>query len=144
MITLDLLRIRITDWHSDRTEITKLREKVFVHEQGVPPELEIDGSDPFCIHIVAEYRNQTIGTGRLTRDGHIGRLAVLEEYRGQGIGSILLSRLIQEAVHHGLNKVNLNAQLQAIRFYEQAGFEICSREFMDAGIPHMEMCLFLP
>lgn len=143
MITHDLLRIRITDWYSDRTEITRLREQVFVHEQGVPPELEIDASDPICIHILAEYGNETVGTGRLTLDGHIGRLAVLREYRRQGIGKTLLDRLTREATHRGINQVCLNAQIQAIPFYEQAGFKISSEEFLDAGIPHRAMCRYL-
>ncbi|AOU98348.1 hypothetical protein BI364_10570 [Acidihalobacter yilgarnensis] len=132
-------RIRQADWQSDRTILIALRETVFVHEQGVPLEIEIDEADPICLHLLAEKAGHPVGTGRLLEDGHIGRLAVLREYRGQGIGRALLDALMHEAARLGHRHAILNAQLQAIPFYERAGFTASGPEFLDAGIPHREM-----
>ncbi len=79
--------IRAADWSSDRNALRAVREQVFVHEQSVPVELEWDEFDAQCQHVVAEAAGQAIGTGRLLPDGHIGRMAVLESWRGQGVGS---------------------------------------------------------
>ncbi|OBS11015.1 GNAT family N-acetyltransferase [Acidihalobacter prosperus] len=131
--------IRVADWQAEREILYRLRETVFVHEQGVPAALEIDEFDPRSLHLLAEYAGQPVGTGRLLEDGHIGRLAVLREYRGRGIGKALLDALVREAVRRDFAEAVLSAQLHAIPFYERAGFAVCGPEFLDAGIVHREM-----
>lgn len=137
------LHIRKADWHTERHVLGRLRETVFVHEQGVPIELEIDEFDPGSLHLLAEYGGQAVGTGRLLEDGHIGRLAVLREYRGLGVGKALLAALVDQARSCGFDEAVLSAQVHAIPFYERAGFTVCGPEFLDAGIPHREMRLAL-
>jgi predicted GNAT family N-acyltransferase len=117
---------------------------VFINEQLVPPELEWDGYDQDCWHVLAQTADgKAIGTGRMLYDGHIGRMAVLPQYRKAGVGSTLLNELINIARRQGINEVFLHAQTQAVAFYQKHGFVIASDEFMDAGIPHVTMQLKL-
>ncbi|MEK7303034.1 MAG: GNAT family N-acetyltransferase, partial [Pseudomonadota bacterium] len=81
------------------------------------------------------------GTARLLPDGHIGRMAVLREWRGKGVGSAMLQRILEESSHRGMQKAMLNAQMAAIKFYEKFGFQVSGEEFMEAGIPHIKMIL---
>lgn len=118
----------------------KLREAVFVIEQKVPRELEIDGRDPTCRHVVARGPDGTpIGTGRLLPDGHIGRMAVAAAWRGQGVGRALLERLLEEASLLGITELALNAQTTASDFYRRFGFIPDGAEFIEAGLPHQAM-----
>jgi predicted GNAT family N-acyltransferase len=133
-------RIRRADWERDQAALKHVREIVFVHEQNVPLELEWDGIDPDCRHVIAEdAHGSAIGTGRLLPDGHIGRMAVLHSFRGRGVGSALLGELIAIAAARGLREVVLNAQVQALPFYEKHGFVAEGEVFPDAGIPHQRM-----
>ena len=131
--------IRAADWNVDRAALRAVREQVFVREQGVPVELEWDEFDPLCQHVVAEDAGQAIGTGRLLPDGHIGRMAVLESWRGQGVGSALLEALLRLAHDRGIRRVRLNAQSRAVGFYLRHGFVAEGQEFIEAGIPHLSM-----
>jgi predicted GNAT family N-acyltransferase len=133
------LRVRAADWNVDRTALRAIREQVFVREQAVPVELEWDEFDPLCQHVVAEAAGQAIGTGRLLPDGHIGRMAVLESWRGQGVGSALLVALLRLARDRGIRRVRLNAQSRAVAFYARHGFVAEGEEFIEAGIPHRSM-----
>lgn len=133
------LRVRAADWNADRAALRAVREQVFVREQGVPIELEWDEFDPLCQHVVAEAAGQAIGAGRLLPDGHIGRMAVLEPWRGQGVGSALLKSLLQVARDRGIRRVRLNAQSRAVAFYARHGFVAEGEEFIEAGIPHRSM-----
>ena len=120
--------------------IKAVREQVFIQEQHVPEELEWDEHDARAIHVVAlDPNDQVIGTARLLDDGHIGRMAVLEAWRNNGIGSAMLEKLLLLAQQHELSKVFLHAQTAAIGFYENHGFRTLGEEFMDAGIPHRYM-----
>jgi predicted GNAT family N-acyltransferase len=117
---------------------------VFVREQGVPEELEWDGLDPACIHVLAwDDSGAAIGTARLHPKGKIGRMAVLKEWRGRGVGRAMLRALLEVASERGLTTVELGAQIQAIGFYEREGFRVSGDIFMDAGIPHRKMALDL-
>lgn len=137
---MDEPRICIADWHEARDKVMPVRETVFVREQGVPPEIELDEADPTCRHAMAITRDgSVIGTGRLLRDGHVGRMAVLSEFRGKGVGARLLSSLIDEAKRLGMDEVVLNAQLTAEGFYARFGFQPEGEVFMEAGIAHREM-----
>ena len=118
-----------------------IRYRVFVIEQQVPIEEEWDGLDPDCLHILAWHGSKALGTARLLPDGHIGRVAVLAEARGLGIGVALMQATIEAARSHGHAHVELAAQTHALPFYERLGFIAFGDEFIDAGIPHRNMRL---
>ncbi len=129
-----------TSWKKDRQALSHIREKVFIEEQHVTEELEWDDEDKNCTHVLAfDNENNPIGTARIKKDGHIGRMAVLKEHRNKGIGSALLNKLTEFAQLNNYTKLYLHAQVEAIPFYKKHGFIICSEEFMDAGIPHKTM-----
>lgn len=140
---LDGLRVRTDDWESLREPCTALRCEVFVREQGVPAEIEIDGRDPDCVHALATVAGEPVGTGRLLPEGKIGRLAVREQFRGRGVGGALLALLVEEARERGFSTVVLNAQTGALGFYEGFGFVPVGEEFVEAGIRHQRMELRL-
>ena len=132
--------MRRARWECDSEKIRQIREIVFVIEQQVPVELEWDGLDPTCLHVVAEAgAGIAIGTGRLLPDGHIGRMAVLGPWRRKGVGGLLLDALMSAASERGFTEVVLNAQTHAINFYAQHGFTVEGDAFSDAGIPHRRM-----
>jgi predicted GNAT family N-acyltransferase len=132
--------VRPADWERDREALREIREAVFVREQGVPPELEWDGADPVARHVLARNAaGRPIATARLLPNGHIGRMAVLRQWRGQGVGAAVLSAVLEMARAQGLARVMLNAQTAAVPFYRRQGFTAEGGEFMDAGIPHRRM-----
>ena len=135
--------INIVSWQEAYPVLQEIRETVFIKEQHVPVELEWDESDTSCQHILASVNGQSIGTGRLTQQGHIGRMAVLKQWRKQGVGSAMLSKLIELARQRDVRKVVLNAQVSAEGFYKKHGFETISGVFDDAGIPHVQMAMKL-
>lgn len=127
-------------WVDAKATLTNIRQQVFVKEQNVPLDLELDEHDPYCIHLLAYDANGVaVGTARLLPDGHIGRMAVLAEHRGKGIGSRLLTDIVNLAKAKGLREVALNAQTKAVTFYKKHQFHIVGEEFMEAGIAHVEM-----
>lgn len=134
-----MLRIEILDWATARTEASRIRLAVFVQEQSVPPEIEMDDNDAVCVHALAFQGDRAIGTGRLLPDGHIGRMAVLRQSRALGVGSAILERLVAEARQRGMQEVVLSAQTHAIGFYRRHGFTETGPVFEEAGIPHQEM-----
>jgi predicted GNAT family N-acyltransferase len=136
---MDDLQYFVTTWGADRPALQAVRREVFVVEQQVPEEQEWDDDDLVSVHVLATRNREPVGTGRLSPAGKIGRIAVLSELRGQGVGSRILALLVREASHRGLLEVHLNAQVQAIAFYEKHGFEAQGEEFMEAGIPHCRM-----
>jgi predicted GNAT family N-acyltransferase len=131
------------DWPGDAGAIRSIRDAVFVKEMGIPADLEWDGLDPDCAHLLAyDMAGNPIGTARMQADGHIGRMAVLPNWRGRGVGSALLLMLIERAAAVGLDEVYLNAQTTAATFYFRHGFLASGDEFMAAGIPHIRMSRF--
>jgi len=132
------------DWSRDQSGIRAVRRAVFVEEQGIPANLEWDGRDGDCRHVLALAGDAgAVATGRLLADGRIGRMAVLREWRGCGVGLALLERLQQLALQDGLRRVCAHAQLEVAGFYRRAGFCIAGEPFMAAGIPHVEMVKIL-
>lgn len=132
--------LTITSWQENKLHLSSIRKKVFIQEQRVPEELEWDEFDADSTHIlVTDKSKQAIATARMQENGHIGRMAVLKEYRKMNIGRAMLEKLINHARQQKLEKVFLDAQLKAIPFYEKQGFSICSNEFLDANIPHKSM-----
>ena len=132
--------VRLCQWDEARAEARRIRELVFVCEQGVPLALEMDDQDAHCDHALALTEDgRAVGTGRLLPDGHIGRMAVLKEWRAKGVGALLLQALIEQARQRGHARARLNAQVYAAGFYRRYGFEVSGTEFMEAGIPHVAM-----
>lgn len=131
--------VRDADWQVDGDVLRAIREAVFVREQAVPADLEWDEFDAPSHHALAFAGDTPIGTGRLLADGHIGRMAVLRAWRGQGAGSALLTHLMRIARVRGMKRVQLNAQVQAVSFYLSHGFAVEGEEFPDAGIAHRKM-----
>jgi predicted GNAT family N-acyltransferase len=133
-------RVELFDWDAARERAAPLRHAVFVVEQNVPEESEIDDWDPQCVHALArDAAGAIVGTGRLLPDGHIGRMAVLKEARHLGVGSALLTALMAEARRRGHARAVLSAQTHAVAFYRRHGYAVVSGEYMDCGIPHVDM-----
>jgi len=132
--------IAVVDWEIDGDALREVRKAVFVVEQGVPESLEWDDHDEGSIHALArDGKGRAIGCGRLLPDGHIGRLAVLAPWRGEGIGAALLAELTGLAHSAGHARAILNAQTRAVAFYERYGFVAIGDVFEEAGIPHRVM-----
>lgn len=121
-------------------DLRAVREAVFVREQSVPREIELDALDPECHHVLArDAEGQPIGTGRLTPAQRIGRMAVLADWRGRGVGDALLVALIDEARRLGWHELSLHAQAGAIEFYARHGFVPEGARFVEADIEHLAM-----
>lgn len=132
--------IRIQDWTALGVDAGAIRLEVFVEEQKVPAELEMDHMDAVCVHAVAyDAAGRPIGTGRLLPDGHIGRMAVRKSARGTGVGGALLRALMAQARARGDRQVELSSQTHAAPFYQRHGFTIEGDEFFEAGIAHINM-----
>jgi predicted GNAT family N-acyltransferase len=136
----------LADWSERGGELSQVRFTVFVREQGVPPEIELDANDAnplCCVHAAAvDAAGRMIGTGRLVLGGtipRVGRMAVLKAWRGHGVGVGLLECLIAEARRRGFREILLHAQTHATAFYFKRGFISHGSEFVEAGIPHLEM-----
>ncbi len=129
----------ICDYESRTKEICAIRYEVFIDEQNVPEELEIDGLDGEAKHVLAFVDEVPIGTGRILSDGHIGRVAVLKKYRGQGSGKLIMKELIKWAQDMNLEKVWLSSQWHAHSFYLDLGFVCVGEIYEEAGIDHIKM-----
>ncbi len=131
-----------TATEKEREKAFALRMEVFVEEQNVPPEIELDEEDEGALHIIAEDDGLILGCARLIlscRDAHIGRLAVKKTYRGKGIGADILGFIIDYCLKVGVSDIWLNAQLRAEKFYEKLGFKREGEIFSEAGIEHVRM-----
>jgi predicted GNAT family N-acyltransferase len=137
---------------ADWPEVAALRTRVFVDEQGVPPEIEQDAADATAVHVLSrglsgELAGRVVATGRLLLDGptaRIGRMAADAEVRGQGHGAAVLAELHRQALARGATEVELHAQLPARRFYERAGYAAVGEVYGEAGIAHVTMRRALP
>ena len=142
-MTSDRYTTHMLSWQEGEPQLRAVRSTVFIQEQNVPEALEWDGEDAQASHVLAcDAQGQAIGTARLLLHGnlaHIGRMAVLMGWRKQGVGSAVLECVIAEARRRGANSAFLNAQTNAVAFYERAGFMREGEEFLDAGIPHFRM-----
>jgi predicted GNAT family N-acyltransferase len=130
----------VEDYAAALDDLRAVREAVFVREQQVPLDLEWDKLDPFSQHVIARDQNgDAIGTGRLTPERKIGRMAVLPQWRNAGVGAALLQALLRLARDHGWKDVSLHAQVGAIDFYLRHGFVAVGERFHEAGIEHQAM-----
>ncbi len=127
-------------WEQAQPVAGPLRFAIFVGEQNVPSGIELDDQDEKCLHAVAyDVDDKPIGTGRLLPDGHIGRMAVVKDWRRRGIGAEIMAALIDEARKRGHKEVIVSAQLQAAEFYRGLGFVAEGKVYPDAGILHQKM-----
>ena len=157
MLSKPRVTVKTGDWATLALHALPVRLRVFVQEQLVPIEMEVDEWDPVALHaVVFDEDGVALATGRLVFEqpgggsestlsslanavGRIGRMAVLATYRGQGLGRLVMATLIQAAREQGLAHLVLHAQQSAIGFYEQFGFRSVGEAFEEAGIPHIEM-----
>jgi len=132
--------ILMTDWAHEHGRLSRIRRAVFIEEQGVPEDLEWDIDDTGAVHLLAlDDAGRAIGCARLLPDGHIGRMAVLPDWRGRGVGRALLDAVTLEAQTRGHRSLHLSAQIHAAGFYARAGFVAVGDEYEEAGIPHVAM-----
>lgn len=137
------MKITITD---DFPACAAIRRRVFIEEQNVPEELELDDLDATAVHLLATQDGRPVGTARLLVAGEaakIGRVAILPELRGTGAGAALMRAALDELRARGVRTAKLGAQTHAIGFYERLGFTAYGPEYDDAGIPHRDMSLAL-
>ncbi len=142
MILPETYSVELCAWSDEHAALSSLRHAVFVLEQKVPPEIEIDALDPECVHAIArDSDGRVIGTGRLIPGElpRIGRMAVVRSWRRSGVGGKILAVLCDEARRRGYREVMLHAQSHAAPFYFRHGFLSHGPEFQEAGIPHQEM-----
>ena len=138
------LNVEIAQSESQLEEVFSVRKTVFVQEQNVPLEEEIDEHENQSTHFILYDGDRPAGAGRfrlLDGIGKVERICVLKSLRGKGAGREIMQAIEQYAAGRSISKLKLNAQTYAIPFYEGLGYEVVSEEFMDAGIPHRTMII---
>ena len=136
--------VQIVDWSQAESSARKIRDAVFIVEQMVPIELEWDHWDSCSDHALAlDDEGHPIGTARLLPDGHLGRMAVLDSWRGRGVGRALAQALMRQAKARGMQRIVLHSQVHASGFYRKLGFAEFGAPFDEAGIPHIAMTIEL-
>jgi ElaA protein len=146
----DELTISVVADQHDMDHALSVRLRVFVQEQHVPIEEEVDrydaepGANPHVVHVLARANGEPVATARLLLDAHdgyphVGRVAVLEGYRRAGVGRIVMDALHAEARARGFQGITLSAQTHAIPFYERLGYIARGPVYLDAGIEHRDM-----
>ncbi|MDP3121348.1 GNAT family N-acetyltransferase [Polynucleobacter sp.] len=144
-----MITIETQSWLEARDTAYAIRYAVFVKEQGIPAELEIDDYDPIAEHALAFVDGECVATARIYLDeqdpskAKIGRMAVLKEFRGQGIGTALLGEAIRAGMLQGASVFELHAQQSAVSFYAKLQFKPDGAIFDEVGIPHQRMRLVL-
>jgi predicted GNAT family N-acyltransferase len=138
-LALPEIATAVVDYTRYKTAIHAIRTEVFVDEQKIPLELEIDDLDRISQHVLALCDGRPIGTGRLTPRGRIGRVAVAQPLRRQGVGLCIMQQLLELARQNRHPEVVLSAQRHAIAFYEKLGFQREGEEFLEVGIVHVMM-----
>lgn len=137
-----MIRTKWINGDKDIDAAIHIRTEVFVKEQNVPPEIEIDGTDANAIHLIVYDEALPVATGRILKidDEYVlGRIAVLKEQRGRGYGDLVVRMLIRRAYEMGADKQIIHSQTHAASFYERLGFTRFGEEYAEAGIPHINM-----
>ena len=137
----DSIKILETSWGQSSKEISEVRHKVFVLEQSIPPEIEMDGKDSDCIHFLALEKSRPIAAARLQKYGKIERVSVLRDYRSKGIGTAIMKMVIEKARKMDVETIYLHSQLDSKNFYQQLGFIQQGENFFEADKLHIEMIL---
>ncbi len=130
-------------WAALQQEIKPIRDAVFIQEQQIAPEDEWDAEDAVSLQFAVHDQHRPIATARLLQNNSIGRVAVLKSHRGLGIGKLLMQAIIQQAKSEQREFLKLSSQVHAIQFYASLGFQVQGEEYLDCGIPHIEMYLKL-
>jgi predicted GNAT family N-acyltransferase len=144
-----MITIETRPWSEVSDAAYAIRYAVFVKEQGISADLEIDDSDPIAEHALAFVDGQCVATARIYLDeqdpskAKIGRMAVLKDFRGQGIGTALLGEAIRVGMMQGASVFELHAQQSAVPFYAKLQFKPEGAIFDEVGIPHQRMRLVL-
>ncbi|MFC6732606.1 MULTISPECIES: GNAT family N-acetyltransferase [unclassified Haladaptatus] len=135
--------IHVVETDGEYEDALSVRFTVFVDEQGVPEELEVDEYEDDCIHFVAYVDDEAVGAARLrpidADTAKVERVAVLDSHRGNGLGFELMACVESEAHERGYDHLILNAQTHAKPFYDRLGYLQVGDEFEEAGIPHVQM-----
>lgn len=137
------LNIRMGTWAEMQNAAKPIRTQVFIQEQHIAEADEWDAQDAVSQHFVVYEDEHAIATARLLPSHSIGRVAVLASYRGQGIGKLLMLEIIQQAQKQQRPLLQLSSQVHAIAFYQNLGFQVCGEEYLDCGIPHIDMRMSL-
>ena len=133
--------IRTGSWDELQNDAKLIREQVFIQEQQIAVADEWDAEDAVSLHFVVYDQDQPIATARLLQNNSVGRVAVLKSHRGTGIGKLLMQQIIQQAKHQQREFLKLSSQVHAIQFYAGLGFKVEGEQYLDCGIPHIEMRL---
>jgi predicted GNAT family N-acyltransferase len=136
------VEVKLVQNEKELTDAFSVRKTVFVGEQNVPMEEEIDNHEEESAHFVLYVNGDPKGAGRfrvVDSFGKVERICVLQQQRGTGAGNAIMKRIEEHAREKGIGKLKLNAQTHAIPFYSKLGYEVVSDEFLDAGIPHKTM-----
>ena len=128
-------------WDELQNDAKLIREQVFIQEQQIAVEDEWDAEDAVSVHFVIYDQDQPIATARLLKNNSVGRVAVLKSHRGVGIGKLLMQQIIQKANHEQREFLKLSSQVHAIQFYAGLGFNVEGEQYLDCGIPHVDMRL---
>ena len=131
--------IRSGSWAQLQQDAKRIREQVFIQEQQIAPEDEWDTEDSVSLHFMVYDHDQPIATARLLGSNGIGRVAVLKDYRGKGIGKLLMEAVIAQARKEGREFLKLSSQVHAVPFYAGLGFAVQGEEYLDCEIPHIDM-----
>lgn len=137
-----MIEVNRAQSEQDLNEIYSIRKKVFVDEQGVSEEEEYDEHEQTAAHVLATYKGQPAGAGRVRMVDNVAkleRICVLPEFRKYGVGGAVTTALELEGKRLGAEKAKLHGQTQAAPFYTKLGYETVSDIFHEAGIPHVVM-----
>lgn len=133
--------IRTGSWDELQNDAKLIREQVFIQEQQIAVEDEWDAEDAVSVHFVVYDQDQPIATARLLQNNSVGRVAVLKSHRSVGIGKLLMQQIIQQAKHEQREFLKLSSQVYAMQFYAGLGFKVEGEQYLDCGIPHIDMRL---
>jgi len=140
------LNIRKAKNSSDLSNLFEVRKKVYVDELNVPIELEFDEYDETAFHFVVEVDDFIVGTARLVvldNEGNIGRVCILKDFRRKGLGTKLITSIIHASINMGLDRLIVEAKINALSFYKKIGFVTEGNEYLEVGVPHKKMFLML-
>ncbi|MCJ8510757.1 GNAT family N-acetyltransferase [Acinetobacter lwoffii] len=143
MLNSPELKIVSGSWKDLAAHAKAIREAVFIQEQHIAAEDEWDAEDAVAVHFIVFQQDQAIATARLLSNHSVGRVAVLTTARGLGVGQRLMQAVIDYARAEQRGLVKLSSQVHAIGFYQALGFEVQGEEYLDCGIPHIDMYLKL-
>ena len=139
MLKKNSISIIETSWLEHSAQISSIRDAVFIQEQAVPKNIEMDGKDSECIHFLMSNNNNPIGTARIKMSGKIERVSILKPNRNKGLGSRLMNFIIDAAKENCFERIYLHSQIESIGFYKNLGFIEQGDVFQEAGIDHVLM-----